>query len=504
MFVIDVNTSFGKRVDPDPRYRAESLVDLLRSHRVGVALTHSVRGVTYDMCAGNRDTLEVCGRFPELLPAAVIDPRDEVGWRAELRRARGGGCRAIRFFPGYQGWSVDSFLFGEILEELRGSGVLCMFSLADGQSSWEHTSRIARATADRGVPVAYTDIGYVAMAEVIAAMREYPHLYAETNWLTTIDAVEIMADRVGSGRLLFGSGAPGFPIQKSLNQVLESALPDSDKARILGENAAAVLRIPPDVTVGFPQVGAEPVGFDEPIIDVHSHLGHWFVTCRDEDYDPRKMIERMSRFGIRSSVVSSYESMRYDIAAGNRAIAEAIAPHPQLLGYVEVDPYHLELSCTEMDRWFRLPNFVGVEVELTHIPCPTDSPKVSALMAELGKRGRPVLLKTHTNADAEAERRLARENPGLPIVHAHGFDADWANVVADTPTICVEHNLSRPSHWDIRDTIDLLGAERVLFGSDQTLLSPGAEIGLYVDAGMSPAERQAVLHGNAERLFRIP
>lgn len=117
--------------------------------------------------------------------------------------------------------------------------------------------------------------------------------------------------------------------------------------------------------------------------------------------------------------------------------------------------------------------------------------------------GRPVLFMPRAPEDAPAERDLAREFPTLPIVHAHAFDADWAAVVKDAPNVHVEFCLSRPSHHDVRYVLDILGRERVLFGSDQTLLGLGAAVGLYLDARMSERERTLVLSGNARRLYGI-
>ena len=48
--------------------------------------------------------------------------------------------------------------------------------------------------------------------------------------------------------------------------------------------------------------------------------------------------------------------------------------------------------------------------------------------------------------------------------------------------ICVEFCLSRASHHNIRDSLDLLGPERVLFGSDQTLLSVADSSSMSVQA----------------------
>jgi predicted TIM-barrel fold metal-dependent hydrolase len=337
---------------------------------------------------------------------------------------------------------------------------------------------------------------------VIAVMRKHRHVLAETNWMATVGAIEDMVEAVGADRLLFGSGAPFHPIQKALNQVLETDLDEGAKAAILGGNAVRVFGIERALLAGRPRLSdLRPRAFDQPIVDVHSHLGHWRIPIRNEGYDPAGMIGRMKRFGIATTVASSYEGMRFDIRSGNRRLAEAIEGHPEIQGYVELDPHHLELSCAEMDAWYRSPSFAGAELELSHIPCPTGSEKVRRLVAEVARRGKPVLFMPAGPDDAAAERELAREHPGLTIIHAHGFDASWASVVADTPNVCVEFNRSRAFHHDIADCRDILGPERILFGSDQTLLSLGAALGLYRDAGLSPSDQRLVLSENARRIF---
>jgi predicted TIM-barrel fold metal-dependent hydrolase len=224
---------------------------------------------------------------------------------------------------------------------------------------------------------------------------------------------------------------------------------------------------------------------------------------RQECYDPTQMLARMRRFGITRSVLSSYEGMRYDMAAANHAVAAAIEGRPELLGYVELNPHQLAASCAEMDRYFQSPNFVGVEVELIHTAHPTASPEVKQLVAEIARRGKPVLFMAASREDAAVMRDLARAYPSLPIILAHGIDVHWARVIADTPNLYVEFCASRPNNYDIRDVLTLLGPERLLFGSDQTLLSVGAAVGLYWDARLSPHERRLILSENARRIFHL-
>ena len=501
MHIIDVNTSFGKRVDPDPRYSLHGLVEELDRHEVACGLAYSQQGVDYDPRAANAEAITAGRSHPQIIPVCTIDPRDSLGWEAELKRCLAASVRAVRFFPVEQGWSVNSVWFRRMLRRLSGTNLCLIFSTA---SRWELPGEIAEATMHTGLPVVLTDTSYSNMAEMIAVMKEFTHVCAETNCLASVRAVEIMAEAVGAERLLYGSGAPARPMQKGLNQVLEADLSDDDKAAILGGNATRLLGIPQERLAGRPQItGLAPRMFDERIIDVHTHLGYWRFPIHDEDYDPTAMIERMRQCNVSHSVVSTYEAMRYDMAAGNRKLADAIEGHRELLGYVELSPYDVAASCAEMDKYYALPNFVGCEVELNHNPSPTAGDAMRQLMAEIAKRGRPVLFMPAGPDDAPAERQLARENPGLTIIHAHGFDAGWAGVVADTPNISVEFCATRPSHHDIRDAIQRLGPERVLFGSDQTLLSVAAAVGLYLDAQLTADERRLVLHENAGRIFKL-
>ena len=498
LFVIDANTSFGKRVDPDPRFSAAALGAELDGHQVACVLSYSQQGIHYNPVAGNAEALAVAQGDGRIIPVAVIDPRVGLPMLDEVTRCLQAGVRAFRLFPYEQGWSVSSALFLEVVGRLAGSGAVLLTS----SGGWELPNAIARVTSGTGISVLLTDTSYFNMAEVLAVMRAYPHVYAETSWLATPDAIDIAVEEVGADRILYGSAAPACPMQKSLNQILEAAIPDAQKIAILGGNAMRLFGITPAQLAGRPMLDSlQPKRFAEEIIDVHSHLGYWFFPMRNADYDPSEMIARMRRCGITHTVASTYESMRYDVAAGNARLAHALEGHPELHGYVELTPHDLQLSCAEMDKYYALPNFAGCEIELTHIPCPTDDPKVHALLAEIAKRGKPVLFMPHAAGDAPIERQLGRENPNLSIIHAHGFDPDWARVVQDTPNICVEFNRSRPSHMDGRGCLDILGPERVLFGSDQTLLSPGAMIGLYMDMHLTAEERQLVLAGNARRIF---
>ncbi|MSP14674.1 MAG: hypothetical protein EXR62_17165 [Chloroflexi bacterium] len=504
MNIIDINTTFGKHIQYDYDLSLPTLLQELDTHRVAGAVTCSLKGVAYDARTGNRETLAAARAHPHLVPAATLDLREYLGWEAEIEYCLQSGCRLFRFFPEEQTWSIHSLFFRKVLEKLRGAGVCVMLSLGGLSGNKVEPEDIARLTAGHGLSLILSDTNYNNMAEVMMVARTYPHVYIETNWHASVGAYEVLAQEVGVERLLYGSAALLHPMQKALNAVLEADLSQQDKAAILGGNAMKLLSISPEKLQGRPALeDLEPQKFDHPIIDVHSHLGFWRVPVPHEGYDSSGMRRRMKRFDITRSILSSYEGMRYDIEAANHDLAQGIAGHPELLGYVELNPHQLQQSITEMDKYYRLPNFAGAEIELTHTVHPTGSPEVKALVAEIAKRGKPVLFKPASAGDALAERDLALQNPDLMLIHAHSMDGNWARIVKDAPNIYVEFCASQPSHNHIRDCLAELGPERLLFGTDQTFLSVGASIGLYLDAGLGPREQRLILYENARRIFKI-
>ena len=56
----------------------------------------------------------------------------------------------------------------------------------------------------------------------------------------------------------------------------------------------------------------------------------------------------------------------------------------------------------------------------------------------------------------------------------------------------------------IRRMVEAVGAERVLYGSDFPFIELRYGLGRVVFAGLTPAEEELVLAGNARRILRLP
>ena len=74
------------------------------------------------------------------------------------------------------------------------------------------------------------------------------------------------------------------------------------------------------------------------------------------------------------------------------------------------------------------------------------------------------------------------------------------DVAARNPNVYLETS-GMPMPTKIREAVDRVGPDRVMFGSDIPFHHPKVEIDRVKLAGLSPAELEGVLSTNARRLF---
>jgi 2,3-dihydroxybenzoate decarboxylase len=114
----------------------------------------------------------------------------------------------------------------------------------------------------------------------------------------------------------------------------------------------------------------------------------------------------------------------------------------------------------------------------------------------------------------EAKLLLGHMGEGLPYV-LWRLDSRWAfhdhrgiELARGNPSAYLRHNLYVTtsgvcSAEPLRCALSALGADRVLFGTDYPFEDMATATGFLASAPISESERQAVAHGNAERLLRL-
>ncbi|WP_228973366.1 amidohydrolase family protein [Streptomyces sp. DH12] len=241
-----------------------------------------------------------------------------------------------------------------------------------------------------------------------------------------------------------------------------------------------------------------------PIIDVHAHVGRWqfHLTAGDADANLRLM----DRYGIDHQLVSASEAVVYDAVAGNAALYKALATRPRLHGYAVVNPNRIDESAADLRRCLDTGRFVGVKIH-THYPGRLPgSPEMAAAFDLVAEAGVPLLL--HTWGDEVALLpELVEARPGLRVIVGHAGGDAWreaARAAAACDRLYLEHCRTATDAGRIAYAREVgVPVERILFGTDSTLIDPCVSLGVIRDAHFAPAELERVLWRNAAELFDL-
>ncbi|GAA0912996.1 amidohydrolase family protein [Nonomuraea longicatena] len=239
------------------------------------------------------------------------------------------------------------------------------------------------------------------------------------------------------------------------------------------------------------------------IIDAHGHLGTWpdFLI---PDPTADGMVELMDRLGVAAVGISHLLGVGPDAEAGNRLAAEAAARHPGRFGVWQVYNPHRRNPLTAGDGVW------GVKIHPDVHQCRLDDRRYDPVW-ELGL---PVLAHGQTDSPWSDPARfvtVAGRHPHVPLLLGHtglwphGF-ARAAELAGPYPNLYLETCGSKMTGRWIARLAGLVGADRVVFGSDSCFLDLRVGLGRVALAPLADADRALVLGGNLARVLgaRLP
>lgn len=195
----------------------------------GPAAMASLRAALFDMRSGNDEVLS------SPYPVGALDLRDPLAARAEIERLAALGVRAVRLFPDEQGIQPG---FPSVRHIARAAASLGLVVLTGGdiRRFWQPFSGL-------GSNVVFLDTHFYHLGDFLLIASDEPGFHTSMRLLTSPDALETVASRVGAERLLYGSRAPYYePLVPAL-RLATSELTDGDKAMVAGGNAKRLLGI---------------------------------------------------------------------------------------------------------------------------------------------------------------------------------------------------------------------------------------------------------------------
>jgi uncharacterized protein len=233
------------------------------------------------------------------------------------------------------------------------------------------------------------------------------------------------------------------------------------------------------------------------IFDAHMHVGDFgplFNVSLDRDGLAALMEEHDYEGGVVFAPDNEYTRTVVETIPGAYAL---VWSNPRLPGYLE-----------EAERFLEHPKFLGIKLHpLIDGYHPNDA-SVHPLMELAGDRGLPVLIHSgHPIFTLPwSIEELAVNFPAVKVVLAHMGHGNvvYINASIDiaerNPNVYLETS-GMPMHTKIREAVERVGVERVMYGSDVPFHHPAVEILKVRVSGLEPEPVERVLGANARRLF---
>ena len=279
------------------------------------------------------------------------------------------------------------------------------------------------------------------------------------------------------------------------------------------------------------------------IIDFHTHVVPPGIKERRDKYlgrdacfsllyaEPKaklataeEVIASMDEHGIDKSVILNLGWASHELCAEtNDYILEAIARYPQrLIGFCAIQPLAGDKALKDLERCARKgakgigemrPDVQGFDLKDSKIMKPIIEAVIEHDLIFLTHASEPVGHQYFGKGTVTPEviYPFIASFPDLKVVCAHWggglpfyalmpeVERVLSNVYFDTAATPF---LYQPQIF--KQVADIIGSDRILFGSDYPLLSPKRIIGQIESTRLSQKDKAKILGGNAKRLLSIP
>ncbi len=223
--------------------------------------------------------------------------------------------------------------------------------------------------------------------------------------------------------------------------------------------------------------------------------------------DVAECIRRLDEAGIEKGVVMTIVDAPEVNPQALELIADACATHPgRLEAFARIHPWYGDESVALLERAITELGFKGLKLHpVTTIAHPAGEDTLRLIRAAAAHHA-PTLFHCGDEplTTPLAIARAAEACPEATIILGHMggyFHTDEAIEVAERHPNLVLETSAMPYPAKIRDAVERLGAERVLYASDGPACSPRLEVEKVRLAGLDPESERLVLGENAGRIL---
>lgn len=473
------------------------------------------------VAAGNKrflksleDASQAKGRiFPSLAVAPAM--LYEKGAMDELTGLMGQhGIRAIRALP--EAMYYEAMQLEPLLEKIRHLKPSIFLNIGEIKNI-----RSFIALSERFPEMAFvlTNGMWGHMVTLFDLMKRRSNVFAETSWMHTEGTIKLLVKEFGAERILFGADLRSHNAA-SIAGLIHSGISHEDKKLIAGENLVVMLGLKP----GKPcRMGKEKGGalweefisgkkLSVPVVDAHTHIevsSRWVSEESDPGVVVRKMLKNMDSIGIEKSISFPGSAMGEGPVESNLRLKKILKPYrSRFAGCLSFHPLFWEELSEKLDEFFSDGFFAGFKILCDYWKVPVTDERFTPAWEYADKHR--LIIMVHTwggiyNSPGQLSS-IVKKYPGAHFLlgHSGGNNAgrrEAEELAAGNLNVYLEWCGSFCSSALWEETIDKVGKEKILFGSDAYPHSIHWELGRFLSLGIPRKDMAPILGGNIKKLL---
>lgn len=243
------------------------------------------------------------------------------------------------------------------------------------------------------------------------------------------------------------------------------------------------------------------------IVDGHCHLGPHDGFFQPAN-DAAGLVRTMDRIGIAQACTFPTLGIHVEMKTGNDMALAAAQHFPgRFLPYIVVDPHRRPVETeAELERCFAA-GARGIKLHTQVAAYPFDGPGYAPAFAFAGRHRLPLI--SHGVGSPEALRRIARTFPNAHFVVAHagaspppaGGAEGVYRVAIEEPNVYLDLASSVGRFGAFVSALALVGAGKLLYGSDMPWMCASYQIGRVLLAPIPDEAKRLVLGGTLSALL---
>jgi predicted TIM-barrel fold metal-dependent hydrolase len=245
--VIDAHTHMGFfRAFHIPYNDADGMIAAMDSLGIDVCVTAAHAGISSDYEWGNDEVMAAADRHPErILAYCCINPNYPAAVVDELERCfRHPAVRGVKLHPELHGnYPLDGPAYAPVWEFAEANRIPVLSHSYFAGDAVEMFGRMAARYPSVPVIVGHAGIDQ-GIDRAVRLALDHPNVWLDLTGPVAINGlVEVLVQRVGADRLLFGTDMPFMNGALQLGSLLYARIPRDDMELIVGGNAARLFGI---------------------------------------------------------------------------------------------------------------------------------------------------------------------------------------------------------------------------------------------------------------------